>query len=187
MNELIQSGEKFGVIIADPPWDYSNSGVNGAAAKHYRTMKPRELAALPVSFVAADDCLLLLWATWPNLTVAIELARSWGFKYKTGFPWLKLQDDPQLDSAGNVRAVKPAYGTGFWVRGCSEPVLLCTRGAIKPAMNGVLGLLSKRFAHSRKPDNLYEVAEAYPGPWLELFARREREGWVSWGNELATA
>jgi N6-adenosine-specific RNA methylase IME4 len=23
-----------------------------------------------------------------------------------------------------------------------------------------------------------------PGPYIELFARRKREGWTSWGNEV---
>jgi N6-adenosine-specific RNA methylase IME4 len=38
--------------------------------------------------------------------------------------------------------------------------------------------------HSRKPDELYALIEqCSPGPFLELFARFERPGWVQWGNE----
>ncbi len=39
--------------------------------------------------------------------------------------------------------------------------------------------------HSRKPDELYTIIEeCSPGPYLELFARRRRAGWVQWGNEV---
>jgi N6-adenosine-specific RNA methylase IME4 len=39
--------------------------------------------------------------------------------------------------------------------------------------------------HSRKPDVAYEMIEAmYSGPYVELFARRPREGWVAWGDEV---
>ena len=47
-----------------------------------------------------------------------------------------------------------------------------------------VGLLSERFEHSRKPDSVHELAEQHPGPYLELFARRSREGWDTWGNEI---
>ena len=49
-----------------------------------------------------------------------------------------------------------------------------------------MGLLSKRLEHSRKPVDLYEYAESFPGPYLELFARSKRIGWTSWGNEVET-
>ena len=40
--------------------------------------------------------------------------------------------------------------------------------------------------HSRKPDEIYDIIEnCSPGPYLELFARHGREGWVQWGDELA--
>ena len=39
--------------------------------------------------------------------------------------------------------------------------------------------------HSEKPDEVYRrIERLYPGPYLELFARKEREGWTTWGNEL---
>ena len=33
-------------------------------------------------------------------------------------------------------------------------------------------------------DDLYQIAETLPGPYLELFARKERQGWDSFGNEI---
>jgi N6-adenosine-specific RNA methylase IME4 len=82
------------------------------------------------------------------------------------------------------KPLRPTFGTGWWVRGCSEPILIAKRGQAKHPKVPHVGLLSERFAHSRKPDSVHELAEQHPGPYLELFARRARKGWDAWGNEL---
>lgn len=142
------------------------------------------ISELPVARLAADDSVLLLWATWPQMTEALTVMAAWGFQYVTGFPWIKILGEPRRDLFGELR-IKPQYGIGFWVRGCSEPLLIGRRGQAKPPSNGWVGLLSENLQHSRKPDALYDYAESLPGPYLELFARRRRAGWDSWGNEVA--
>jgi N6-adenosine-specific RNA methylase IME4 len=45
-------------------------------------------------------------------------------------------------------------------------------------------LATRKREHSRKPDEQYEIIEACsPGPYLELFARGNRNGWATWGNQ----
>ena len=171
----------YGVILADCPWAYRNASSEGAAALQYQTMPVADLCALDVASLAAPDAVLLLWATWPLLTDAIAVMHAWGFAYKAGFPWIKVVDGPQQDLWGELR-MRPHYGIGWWVRGCSEPLLIGVRGNAKPPGGGMVGLLSPNFQHSRKPDSIYEYAEQFPGPWLELFARRPRPGWDSIGN-----
>lgn len=175
----------YGVIIADPPWAYRNAGVEGAAAAEYPTMTTAQLCALPVANLAAPDAVLLLWGTWPNLPDALAVLRAWSFEYVSGFPWIKFSTPPVRDLWGDWRA-RPQYGTGFWVRGCSEFVFIGRRGNVSPPDGGFVGLLSANFGHSRKPDNLHQYAEQFPGPYLEMFARRPRPGWAVWGNEVAS-
>ena len=184
--------KRYGVIVADPPWRYGNRGVNGAAEKHYPTMSAAELQALDVGSLALDDCVLLLWATWPLLDEAMALVRAWGFEYVTGLPWVKLaprsiEDSLQLSLFGQESreiVLRPSWGTGFWVRGCSEPILICRRG--RPALpeSVYLGLISERFRHSKKPTGIHQIAETLEGPYVELFARERREGWDLFGNEV---
>ena len=39
--------------------------------------------------------------------------------------------------------------------------------------------------HSVKPDEVYRrIERLYPGPYLELFARKQRPNWMCWGDEL---
>lgn len=175
---------KYGVILTDPPWEYRNSGVEGAASKAYSLTSTKALARLNVKDFAADDSVMVMWTTWPCLTDAFELIPAWGFEYITGLPWVKLQDQPFVDLMGDHVIGAPSYGTGFWVRGCTEPILICRRGQPRIPEMGHLGLISKRFEHSRKPDNIYEYCETMDGPYLEMFARRKRDGWDAFGNEI---
>src|SRR6185436_10414684 len=109
---------KYGVIVADPPWQYGNAGCRGAAENHYTTMALEQICALPVGEFAADDAVLFMWATWPLLREAQQVIESWGFTYVTGLPWLKIVGLPSIDLWGELK-VKAQYGVGFWVRGCT--------------------------------------------------------------------
>ncbi len=167
--------ERYGVIVADPPWPYRVAKGQGIAEDQYAVMTDDDLRAMPVSQLALDDCILFLWGTWPKMPEAIQLMTAWGFDYVTGFPWVKT----------NSKNGQPFYGVGYWVRGCSEYVLIGRCGHVSPPrMKGFMGILSPGFKHSRKPDSVHEIAEALPGPYLELFGRRSRSGWTVFGNEV---
>lgn len=87
--DIYNSPGGYGVIYADPPWSYRQKG-RGAAANHYQTMAAEEIKALPVERLAGKDCVLFMWATFPNLQQALDTIRAWGFEYKTlGFCWIK--------------------------------------------------------------------------------------------------
>lgn len=135
----------YHVILADPPWSYSNSGTRGAALNEYKTITIDDICALPVQTVAADDCILLLWATNPLIPEALKVCNAWGFKYVTSFPWVKLSSPPQINFFGEWQ-YKPNYGVGFWVRGCSEHVFVCKRGKVSPPPMILLGYCQRIFS-----------------------------------------
>ena len=126
---------------------------------------------------ADDDCILFLWATYPQLPTCLKVMEEWGFTYKTvAFTWVKM----------NKVADTPFVGMGFWTRSNAEICLLGTRGhPQRQAKNVRQVILSKIREHSRKPDEQYERIEALvDGPYLEMFARPpHREGWDVWGDE----
>jgi N6-adenosine-specific RNA methylase IME4 len=44
---------------------------------------------------------------------------------------------------------------------------------------------TRKREHSRKPDEIYSIIEACSyGPYLEMFVRRSRGDWRSWGSEV---
>lgn len=174
--------KKYKTIIADPPWNYNNSGCRGACENHYQTMKAESICELPIIDFADSDCVLLLWCTWPQMKEGLMVLESWGFEYITGFPWIKITDISQtLWGEFEFRA---QYGVGFWARGCSEFLLIGRRGKPKLPSYDFVGLLSPNLKHSRKPIDIYHYAESLEGPHLELFARGKRDGWDVYGNEV---
>lgn len=83
--------KKYNVIYADPPWRYKLWTGGGAADEHYPTMSIEDIKALPVDKLAAKDCALFLWITFPMLHEAWDVMRAWGFDFKTvAFVWIKL-------------------------------------------------------------------------------------------------
>lgn len=174
----------YGVILADPPWSYDNDSLSTSAATAYSTMTIEAIRAMPIAQLAADDAVLLLWMVWPLLLDCLSIIEPWGFRYKTGFPWLKVTEEPTRTLWDTIE-FRPQVGTGWWVRGCSELVAVCVRGDARPPADPPIGLLSPNAAHSRKPICLHDYAEQFPGPYLELFARRrERPGWDYFGNQV---
>src|SRR5690242_8173658 len=92
----------FGAILADPPWDWRSwrrhNGMTDApvgsreVCRHYDVMDTGDIGTLPVSELAAKDCVLFMWVTWPLLPQALDVVRSWGFHYKTcAFDWTKAE------------------------------------------------------------------------------------------------
>ncbi|MCJ7510794.1 MAG: MT-A70 family methyltransferase [Dehalococcoidia bacterium] len=169
---------QFLTLVADPPWPFDNTGSRGAAADHYPSLSIEAIAALevadrPVKDLAPEEAgHLYLWTPSSFLAegIAARIARAWGFEPKCVLTW-----------------VKPQVGVGNWFRGASEHVLFCVRGNLPLATREALStwFMADRQEHSQKPDEFYHLVErASPGPRLELFARRHREGWEAWGDEL---
>ena len=103
--------KKYSIIYAAPPWRYHVKHGHGTAESHYPTMTTEEICALPVAEIAAADCALFLWGTFPQLKAALRVIESWGFSYKTlAFLWLKQ----------NRKSDTWFYGMGFWTRSKAE-------------------------------------------------------------------
>jgi N6-adenosine-specific RNA methylase IME4 len=176
----------YRTIIADPPWEYvAMPGVEANGRDHrlvqgksitkilpYASMSVDDICAVPVPTWAADDCRLFLWTTNRYLHDAMHVAEAWGFSYRQTLVWLKR--------------CAPPFG-GSVARQFTEYVLVCVKGhpeRLSVARSNVIEATRAKFHHSRKPDAFGDLIEAVsPGPYLELFARRQRLGWDTWGDE----
>jgi N6-adenosine-specific RNA methylase IME4 len=169
--------KKYKIILADPPWQYQDSGCNGNCEDHYVTMSIKDLCALPIKDLADDDCVLFLWATYPMLKEALMLIEAWGFEYKSiAFQWVKK----------NKGGIGNFYGLGRWTRGNTEPCFIATKGKPKRVSESVFQIIEAPLReHSRKPDVVRKKIVELLGdlPRIELFARDSFDGWDVWGNE----
>ena len=178
LEAVIASGFRAGLIALDPPWPFDtyNDRSPRVVASHFEPMTIDEIKALPIRRLAATDCAVLMWATWPLMPVWMPVLEAWGVEYSgLGFDWIKLNADGSLH-----------MGTGYNTRQNPEPCILSKVGSplrLNADLDAVI--MAQVGAYAEKPDEAYARMERlYGGPYLELFARKPREHWTTWGDEL---
>lgn len=151
-------------------------------------MAVEDIAGLPVKAMAATDSsgqrsdgtrtcprdgsTLYLWTTTAYLETAYTVCRAWGFNPGPVLVWCK----PPVG----------AGGPGGTFKANVEFIITGRRGQPRVAVGdvGTRWFTWPRGEHSRKPDAFLDLVESISqGPYLELFARRQRLGWDTWGNE----
>jgi len=144
-----------------------------SAGFKYPTLKLRELKELNVNSIAADDSLLFMWTTGPQMAYAVELGQAWGFEYKTiAFVWDKMIHNP-----------------GRYTLSQTEHCLVFKKGRI-PSPRGARNIRQlvqvPRSKHSEKPASVIEgITKMFPAQKkIELFARKNYKGWDNWGLEI---
>lgn len=178
--------KRYCVIYADPPWNYKQGGTSasshGIAKQHYATMPVDDICAIPVRSICAEDgAACFLWATFPNITEAVQVMEAWGFQYKTAaFVWVKKN----RKDGGNY------MGLGAYTRANAEVCLLGVTPGFKAGervrCHHVRQVIeAPRSEHSEKPDEARRRIVELLGdvPRIELFARRRADGWDAWGDE----
>jgi N6-adenosine-specific RNA methylase IME4 len=174
----------FRTLLIDPPWTYHTWSPKGnRAADKYETQSSRWIERLPVEDVMERTCTVLLWATNPLMPEAFRVLQAWGVEYKTALTWVKMS-----------RAAAPRIGMGYHARACTEHLLVASRGnagapEVERRPPGVF--FCPIGEHSAKPSFQYDIAEGYPGPYLELFSRPRdgglfpaRPGWTFLGDAV---
>lgn len=172
----------YTTVVADPPWNERGGGkIKRGADRHYPLMKTPEIVDLlvndcePLQQLNPVRSCLFLYVTNNFLFDGGDVMEALGFRYITCITW-----------------AKDRIGLGYYFRGQTEQILFGVRGSWpRDAMAGwsstLLGgdLIPRPGRHSKKPRELQDMIERrFPGPYLELFARRERPHWTVWGNEV---
>ena len=175
-------GKKYKTIYADPPWQFQNR-TGKVAPEHkrltrYGTMKLEDIKQLPVGEIADEKSHLYLWVPNALLPEGLEVMKAWGFEYKTNIIWEKVRKDGMPDGRG----------VGFYFRNVTEILLFGIKGnknrTLDAGRSQVNLIRSMKREHSRKPDEFISLIESCSsGPFLEMFARGNREGWDMWGNQ----
>lgn len=175
-------GQKFKTIYADPPWQFQNR-TGKVAPEHkrlnrYPTMTLDDIKKLPVNDIADDQSHLYLWVPNALLPEGLDVMKSWGFEYKTNIIWEKVRKDGYPDGRG----------VGFYFRNVTEILLFGIKGSnnrtLQQGRTQVNLIRTMKREHSRKPDEFINLIEGCSNPpFVELFARGERDNWTLWGNQ----
>lgn len=181
----------FSTVVADPAWSFSDDlpGETRGAAKNYRVMSVEDICALSDGrsitmcgqrFDIADDALLFLWRVASMPEEALRVVRAWGFVPKAEMVWLK-----RTTEGGRW------FGLGRFTRAEHETCIIAARGkastlirshSVRSTFKAVVE------GHSVKPKRFYDIVEELAkGPFLELFSRRQRDGWTCAGDEMPSA
>lgn len=193
-----QSGQKYSIILADPPWmenkrNNQNTKFGRSSQGYYNLMTTQQICDLPIRDITEPNCALFMWVTFPHLFDAEKVMKAWGFKYKTiAFNWFKV----------NKNNEKPCFGIGYYTKSNTEICLLGIKGKMKPISNYVSQVIiseeddsdimetatvvSVRQEHSKKPaivrDKIVELFGDLPR--IELFARNTTDGWDAFGDQI---
>jgi N6-adenosine-specific RNA methylase IME4 len=172
--QAIESGEaklpegEFEVVVMDPPWAYGRKydPETSRAANPYPEMSQADL--LQLTPPCGNDAVLFMWTTHQFIWDAKELLDKWGFVYKAAIVWDKGK-----------------MGMGHWLRMQCEFCLVGIRGKPTWANTKYRDIIREpRREHSRKPEAFYEMVEDITtGRRVEFFAREQRKGWSTYGND----
>ncbi len=173
---------KYRTIVADPPWAYDEAWPVGRPPKGvdhdgrrtplpYSYLSVAAIAALPVRELADANAHLYLWTTNRYLPVAPQVLTAWGFRYAQTLVWAKTP---------------MGIGVGGTFASSAEFILFGRRGSLRALrrLDTCWFNWPRTGVHSKKPEHFIDMVQTIsPGPYLELFARRNRLGWDTWGNE----
>ncbi|CAJ2676135.1 unnamed protein product [Trifolium pratense] len=164
---------KFGVIMADPPWDIHME-------LPYGTMADDEMRTLNVPALQTHG-LIFLWVTGRAMELGRECLELWGYKRVEEIIWVKTNQLQRIIRTGR---------TGHWLNHSKEHCLVGIKGS--PEVNRNIDtdvIVAEVRETSRKPDEMYPLLERISPRTrkLELFARMHNThaGWMSLGNQLS--
>jgi N6-adenosine-specific RNA methylase IME4 len=126
-----------------------------------------------------DDSWLFLWRVHTHQEEAAFVMRAWGYDYVSELLWRKL----------TKKTGKPVMGMGRTLRMGHEVCLVGRRGRPPKLSNGIRSIFEAKIGeHSEKPEEFFGIVESFSsGPYVELFARKERPGWTAYGDEIGRA
>jgi N6-adenosine-specific RNA methylase IME4 len=163
----------YSTIVADPPWAINKVQKRtrpNQVDMDYSMMTLDEIKALPVADLAADVATCFVWTIDRYLYDTPAVLAAWGFKYHLTMAW---------DKTNGMAMFGFNRQTEFVVVGFKGTHDAYPEGPVmRSSFTASVGK-----AHSVKPDCFLDAVEArFPGPYVELFCRRPRFGWDSWGK-----
>lgn len=198
--QTVEMAQPFATAIIDPDWPYTvapgkrdvgdvidahrkgrlsgftrNRDTGKNQYKQKQPLSLDELKALPIGNAVGGY--IMLWTVGPFLIngAATEILTAWGFEPASIITWAKY----------DLKNGHGYGGVGYWFLGNAEFCIVAKRQGYPSLRTGISSLVvAPKSHHSAKPDDIHSICERrFPGPFLEVFGRRDRSGWTVLGNE----
>ena len=181
--DIYNTTNRYGLLCIDPPWKQSKGGKKNVRPNSSGTQLDYQTISLDLikehikvaSELTEDNSILFLWTIDKYLFEAEQIAKDLGYKLHARMIWNKVNGIP----------------AAFTIRYGHEYLLYMYKGKLIPVAKNERGKIHTVFTelvtkHSKKPEISYQIMERlYPDlQKLEMYARRERQGWDCWGNEV---
>jgi len=169
---------KYKTIVIDIPWPVPTLSESvGQRMKTplskglpYSTMTKDEILNFPIEDYADKDCMLFMWTVQSMLLFSLDVVKSWGFKFHLLMTWNKIRGINHLGFFRNAEFVIVAYRGRYGVR--------------MDRKNIPVVFTEMRGKHSEKPQKFYSMIEKVTdGPRIDIFARKIRHGWSTFGDD----
>ncbi|XP_035434951.2 N(6)-adenine-specific methyltransferase METTL4 isoform X1 [Spodoptera frugiperda] len=162
-------GNKFDIVVADPPWwnKYIRRLKNANKKLSYSMMYNEDIAAIPLQNLLAENCLVAVWCTnAPSNVAAVKniIFPKWGVEYVGTWYWMKVTVDVQPLCSFASGCEKQPY----------ERIILGKIGEVNDIPDGQVVVSVPSALHSQKPpllDILSPLVKTESPQTLELFAR----------------
>jgi N6-adenosine-specific RNA methylase IME4 len=169
----------YDVIVIDPPWKYKNlfTALNNVKKEWpYKTVDLKYIYELPISSLCHGTSIVFLWTTQKYLFDCKDILQGWGLNYVCCMTWKKTY--------GKSNGI-PMKGFRF----NAEFVIVGSVHVMNPMSKKGKSLIpcvfdAPNIGHSIKPDLFYEMVSPLGESRIDLFARRQRDGWDVWGDEI---
>lgn len=169
--------KKYDIIVVDPPWPIKKITTRqrpNQVKMDYSLMSIEDISKLSILKLANKVAFCFLWTTQKYLFTAKDILEGWGFHRLLTMGWVKeygrSSGMPLFGFRWNLEFVHVGiYGT---------IATLPKRKLILAGFNAV------NEGHSKKPDEFYKMIEHLGSKRIDLFARKQREGWDVWGDEV---
>jgi len=172
---------KYNTIVIDPPWQVRMGAIpkcrpNRARELPYKTMTTEQIKQFPIKEFANEGAHVYLWATNSKVIEALEVLREWEVRFHLIMPLVKPTGMTPL-----LTGYK--FAAEYCILGFYHPPMQKFIGSGK--LNWIKGF-NKAGQHSSKPDEFYKLVETMsPGPRIDIFSRKKREGWDQHGDECS--
>lgn len=169
--------KKYQIIVVDPPWKVQkikNKQRPNQIEMDYKMMDLMDISRLHIASLADENSWCFLWTTQKYLWESKPILENWGFNHKLTMVWEKTYGR----SAG-----MPLYG----FRWNAEFILVGVKGKkdMFPKRKLIPAVFqAENIRHSEKPQKFYDLITPLGENRIDIFARKQREGWDVWGNEV---